>query len=91
MDEGVLWVASQLRERGVFPADTYFKVSVYAGHGNPAGAMVLERLGAGSVNHASGTFDMREMGGLRKHMPWTYWTFVIGSLSLAGIWPLGCR
>jgi NADH-quinone oxidoreductase subunit L len=46
-------------------------------------------LGAGSVSHASGgTFDMRKMGGLRKFMPWTYTTFLIGSLSLAGIWPL---
>ena len=45
-------------------------------------------MGAGSVNHASGTFDMRYMGGLRKHMPWTYWTFLIGGLSLAGIFPL---
>ena len=46
-------------------------------------------LGAGSVSHASGgTFDMRLMGGLRKVMPWTYITFVIGSLSLAGVWPL---
>ena len=45
-------------------------------------------LGSGSVNHASGTFDMRYMGGLRKAMPWTYGTFVIGSLSLAGIFPL---
>ncbi|WBL35993.1 NADH-quinone oxidoreductase subunit L [Tepidiforma flava] len=45
-------------------------------------------LGSGSVNHATNTFDMRKMGGLRKHMPVTYWTFVIGSLSLAGIFPL---
>ncbi|MFC2000966.1 NADH-quinone oxidoreductase subunit L [Chloroflexota bacterium] len=45
-------------------------------------------MGSGSVNHSTGTFDMRLMGGLRKYMPWTYWTFVIGSLSLAGIWPL---
>ncbi len=45
-------------------------------------------LGAGSVNHATGTFDMRLMGGLRKVMPWTYATFLIGGLSLAGIWPL---
>lgn len=45
-------------------------------------------LGAGSVNHASGTFDMRLMGGLRKYMPWTFGVFLIGSLSLAGIWPL---
>jgi NADH-quinone oxidoreductase subunit L len=45
-------------------------------------------LGSGSVNHATGTFDMRRMGGLRKTMPWTFALFVIGSLSLAGIWPL---
>ncbi len=45
-------------------------------------------LGAGSVNHATGTFDMRLMGGLRKYMPWTFATFLIGSISLAGIWPL---
>ncbi len=45
-------------------------------------------LGSGSVNHATNTFDMQKMGGLRKHMPVTYWTFVIGSLSLAGIFPL---
>jgi NADH-quinone oxidoreductase subunit L len=45
-------------------------------------------MAAGSVNHATGTFDMRLMGGLRRSMPWTYATFLIGSLSLAGIWPL---
>ena len=45
-------------------------------------------LGAGSVNHATGTFDMREMGGLRKFMPWTYATFLIAALSISGIWPL---
>ena len=46
-------------------------------------------LGAGSVNHATGTFDMRYMGGLRKVMPWTYVLMVVGSLSLVGIFPLG--
>jgi NADH-quinone oxidoreductase subunit L len=45
-------------------------------------------LGAGSVSHAAGhTFDMREMGGLRKKMPITFWTFIIASLALAGIFP----
>src|SRR6187200_1569310 len=28
------------------------------------------------------------MGGLRKYMPITYWTFMIGTLALAGIFPL---
>ena len=45
-------------------------------------------LGSGSVQHASGTFDMRYMGGLRKHMPWTYATFLIAALSISGIFPL---
>ena len=45
-------------------------------------------LGAGSVNHATGTFDMRYMGGLRRIMPWTYALMMIGSLSLVGIFPL---
>jgi len=44
--------------------------------------------GSGSVNHATGTFDMRLMGGLRKVMPITFATFMIGSLSLAGVFPL---
>ncbi|OGO50143.1 MAG: NADH-quinone oxidoreductase subunit L [Chloroflexi bacterium RBG_16_68_14] len=44
-------------------------------------------LGSGSVNHATNTFDMRHMGGLRRVMPWTYATFLIASLSLAGVFP----
>ena len=45
-------------------------------------------LGAGSVSHACHhTFDMREMGGLRKHMPVTHATFLIATLALAGIFP----
>ena len=47
-------------------------------------------LGAGSVSHACHhSFDMKsDMGGLRKHMPKTFATFVIASGALAGIPPL---
>ncbi|MBR2255589.1 MAG: NADH-quinone oxidoreductase subunit L [Candidatus Methanomethylophilaceae archaeon] len=39
---------------------------------------------SGSVIHACGTEDMRLMGGLRKHMPITSITMLLGSLSIAG-------
>ncbi len=46
-------------------------------------------LGAGSVSHAAHhTFDMRKMGGLKKYMPSTFWTFVICTAALMGIFPL---
>lgn len=45
-------------------------------------------LGAGSVNHATGTFDMRYMGGLRRYMPITYILVVVAGLALVGIVPL---
>jgi NADH-quinone oxidoreductase subunit L len=44
-------------------------------------------LGSGSVIHAVHSNDMFEMGGLRKYMPVTYATFIIGSLALAGVPP----
>jgi len=44
-------------------------------------------LGSGSVIHAVHSNDMFEMGGLRKFMPVTYVTFLIGSLALAGVPP----
>ncbi len=45
-------------------------------------------LGAGSVMHAmSGELDMRKMGGLRKKIPVTYWTFVVGCVAIAGVPP----
>ncbi len=46
-------------------------------------------LGSGSVIHGMHEEqDIRNMGGLRKHMPVTFWTFLIGSLANAGVFPL---
>ena len=45
-------------------------------------------LAAGSVIHAvGGEQDMRKMGGLRSHIPWTFWTMTIATFAIAGIFP----
>jgi NADH-quinone oxidoreductase subunit L len=43
--------------------------------------------GAGSLIHAVHSNNMGDMGGMRKFMPKTYWTFAAGTLALAGIFP----
>ena len=45
-------------------------------------------LGAGSVIHAlGGEQDVRNMGGLRKKIPWTFWTMICASVAIAGVPP----
>src|SRR4051812_1866114 len=45
-------------------------------------------LGAGSLAHHIHSFDMKkDMGGLKKLMPWTYRTFIIGTLALVAVPP----
>jgi NADH-quinone oxidoreductase subunit L len=45
-------------------------------------------LGAGSVIHAlSGEQDMRNMGGLRSKIPWTFWTMMCAAVAIAGVPP----
>ncbi|HSN68211.1 MAG TPA: NADH-quinone oxidoreductase subunit L, partial [Thermoanaerobaculia bacterium] len=46
-------------------------------------------LGAGSVIHGcNGEQDIRKMGGLRRYMPTTHWTFLVATIAIAGIPPL---
>ena len=46
-------------------------------------------LGSGSVAHAVHSFDMKEdMGGMKRFMPRTYWTFVVCTAALIGVFPL---
>ncbi|MDQ4083677.1 MAG: NADH-quinone oxidoreductase subunit L [Actinomycetota bacterium] len=44
-------------------------------------------LGAGSIITAMNSYNIFEMGGLRRRMPITFWTMVAAGLSLAGIFP----
>jgi len=45
-------------------------------------------LGSGSLIHAVHSNNMSDMGGLKKTMPWTFWTFIIGSAALVAVPPL---
>jgi multicomponent Na+:H+ antiporter subunit D len=56
---------------------------------NHAVAKSLLFLTSGSVQHATGTRNLEEMGGLAKRMPVTAATSLIGSLSISGVPPLG--
>ncbi len=49
-DEGVLSLLTTMKQNGDLPQDTVFKVSIFAGHANPAGFKLVESLGAGSCN-----------------------------------------
>src|SRR5581483_1378429 len=45
-------------------------------------------LGSGALIHSVHSNNMSDMGGLRKKMPTTFWTFIVGSAALAGLFPL---
>jgi hypothetical protein len=50
VDEGLLWSLNEMKKIGEIPKDIIFKVSIFAGHANPAGAKLLEKLGATTFN-----------------------------------------
>jgi len=49
-DEGLLWVAGEMKKAGELPADLVLKVSVQMGAANPASIHLQEQLGAGTYN-----------------------------------------
>lgn len=49
-DEGLLWVLNKMRGEKELPANVHFKVSAHCGHGNPASALLMEKIGANSFN-----------------------------------------
>ena len=52
VDEGLMWLVHRMQQENNFPKDVAIKISVWTSHGNPAGAKVLEELGAGSPKWA---------------------------------------
>jgi hypothetical protein len=49
-DEGMLWLANQMRQDGALGKDIHFKASAHLGHCNPVSAKLLQDLGADSIN-----------------------------------------
>jgi hypothetical protein len=64
-DEGVLLVLSRMRKEGLIPAETIFKFSVFGGYCSPAGAKVVESMGANSINPASDV-SLPILGSIRR-------------------------
>ena len=66
-DEGVLDILNKARDAGHIPADVKFKISVYAGHANPASIRILQELGADSVNPV-GDLSRPMLAAIRRHV-----------------------
>jgi hypothetical protein len=64
-DEGVLHLLNKMRAEAFIPANTMLKFSVFGGYCSPAGAMLLESLGANSFNPSSDV-SLPILGGIRK-------------------------
>lgn len=65
VDEGLLWLLNELKKNGDIPKDVTFKVSIYAGHANAAGAKVLQMLGAGTFNPVA-DLSLPQLASIRK-------------------------
>jgi len=63
--EGGLYALNELRKAGHIPKDVVFKLSIFAGHANPAGAKVLEMLGADTFNPV-GDLTLPQLAAIRQ-------------------------
>lgn len=64
----MLYVLGKMREDGVIPLQTHFKVSAHCGHGNPASLRMLYNLGANSINPVR-DLQLPMMAALREAVP----------------------
>jgi NADH-quinone oxidoreductase subunit L len=66
----------------------FFKACLFLGSGSVIHAMEHADHGSGGHRHYTELQDMRNMGGLYPHMPWTARTFIVAAIAIAGIPPL---
>lgn len=79
-DEGVLFIVNKMREEGILPKETLFKFSVFGGYCSPAGAKVIESMGANTMNPASDV-SLPILASIRKavRMPLDIYMIVVDS------------
>jgi len=65
VDEGLLMILAKMKEKGLIPENTVLKMSIFAGHANPAGCRVVEMLGASTVNPV-GDLTLPALAAIRK-------------------------
>jgi hypothetical protein len=82
-DEGVLSIVNKMREQGFVPKETVFKCSVFAGHCSPAGARVIESLGANTFNPSSDV-SLPILAAIRKAVSMTLDVYVAIVDSMGG-------
>jgi NADH-quinone oxidoreductase subunit L len=66
----------------------FFKACLFLGSGSVIHAMEHAEHSSGGHRHYTEMQDMRNMGGLFGHMPWTARTFIVATIAIAGIPPL---
>jgi NADH-quinone oxidoreductase subunit L len=66
----------------------FFKACLFLGSGSVIHAMEHAEHGSGGHRHYTEMQDMRNMGGLYSHLPWTARTFIVATIAIAGIPPL---
>jgi hypothetical protein len=79
-DEGLLRLVSQMRAEGFIPKETIFKWSVFGGQCSPAGAKLLEELGANTMNPIS-DITLPILGSIRAtvKMPMDVYMIIVDS------------
>jgi hypothetical protein len=82
-DEGVLSIVNKMRSDGFVPRETVFKCSVFAGQCSPAGARVVESLGANTFNPSSDV-SLPILAAIRKSVRMTLDVYVAIVDSMGG-------
>lgn len=65
IDEGLLWLLTEMKKNGDLPQDAVIKVSIFAGHGSAAGGKVLQALGASTFNPV-GDLSLPQLASIRQ-------------------------